>query len=581
MDDYDITQLPTEKVVVFVISTTGQGEPTATMKTSWKFLTRKDLPKDSLKEVNFTVFGLGDSSYEIFNAMARKLYQRLLQLGASCFHDRALGDDQHDFGYEAEFDPWLESLWDDLYKLDESLKPEELKPEDSIEDSIYNVDIIPQAEAETSLTEEEKKFLESNSTTDSGLNTLKYLNDPLDMKSEKLFATIQENKRITSDELKEVDDKETKHVELQFGDQKLEYSPGDVCCIMPRNRAKRVAKFIEILGLNEDDLLRITHNPDAVSSSSPVKFPPLVTVKELFEYWLNTLGVPNRYFFKVMAHFTVDDVRSEKLHILSAKTSEGKNEYYRYCHRERRNHVDILYDFSTTKIPMGYLIQLLGAHKPREFSIASSQLVNPDSIHLTMGVLRYKTYGLKRQKIGVCSGYIGDLPVGEDEKVLCYIKAGTFLLPDLQTPIICIGAGTGVAPFRSVIQERAHLIKQEELKFEDPPLVLFYGCRNEKDDDYYTTEWEGLSSDLKVFKAYSRVGDSKVYVQHLIKQNPELMAKYLVDKNASVFIAGHSKFMPKSVEKAFIEVLSTREEVNAEEYIKLMKKQGRYIVEAW
>ena len=135
MDEYDITQLPTEHIVIFVISTTGQGEPTATMKTSWKFLTRKDLPSDSLINLNFTVFGLGDSSYEIFNAMARKMYQRLLQLGANCFHDRALGDTQHDFGYEAEFDPWLESLWDSIYSLDSSLKSnEEIKPTDSIED---------------------------------------------------------------------------------------------------------------------------------------------------------------------------------------------------------------------------------------------------------------------------------------------------------------------------------------------------------------------------------------------------------------------------------------------------------------
>lgn len=70
-------------------------------------------------------------------------------------------------------------------------------------------------------------------------------------------------------------------------------------------------------------------------------------------------------------------------------------------------------------------------------------------------------------------------------------------------------------------------------------------------------------------------------MQHLIKQNPELMASYLVDYNASVLIAGHSKFMPKSVEKAFIEVLKTREGIDAEQYIKLMKKTGRYIVEAW
>lgn len=84
-----------------------------------------------------------------------------------------------------------------------------------------------------------------------------------------------------------------------------------------------------------------------------------------------------------------------------------------------------------------------------------------------------------------------------------------------------------------------------------------------------------------VIKAYSRLTDGKVYVQHKIKENPKLCAQLLVDRNASVFIAGQSKFMPKSVEKAFIEVLSTREDINPEQFIKLMKKTGRYIVEAW
>jgi len=178
MDDYDITQLPTEKIVIFIISTTGQGEPTATMQRSWKFLTRKDLPSDSLTNLNFTVFGLGDSSYEIFNAMARKLYQRLLQLGAKCLHDRALGDDQHDFGYEAEFDPWLDTLWDNLYKLKPSLKPDEIKPEDSIEDSVYIVDLIKHEERDSKLSLDEKEFLAQNTDENGKLDTMKFFNDP-------------------------------------------------------------------------------------------------------------------------------------------------------------------------------------------------------------------------------------------------------------------------------------------------------------------------------------------------------------------------------------------------------------------
>ncbi len=94
-------------IVIFVVATTGEGEPPETMLKTWKFLLRADLPANSLQKVHFTVFGLGDSSYTLFNAMAKKLTSRMLQLGAKLFHKVGLGDFQHDFGFEGEFDPWL------------------------------------------------------------------------------------------------------------------------------------------------------------------------------------------------------------------------------------------------------------------------------------------------------------------------------------------------------------------------------------------------------------------------------------------------------------------------------------------
>ena len=81
------------------------------MQKAWKFLLRSDLPPNSLSKVSFTVFGLGDSSYALFNAMAKKLTQRMINLGSNLFHKVGLGDYQHDFGFEGEFDPWLQNLW--------------------------------------------------------------------------------------------------------------------------------------------------------------------------------------------------------------------------------------------------------------------------------------------------------------------------------------------------------------------------------------------------------------------------------------------------------------------------------------
>lgn len=111
MDGYEVRLLPTESLVIFVCSTTGQGDAPENMKRFWRFLRQKRIPRDSLARVNFTVFGLGDSGYPIYNAVARRLYQRLLNLGAQSVHPRGLGDDQHPLGYDGALIPWMENLW--------------------------------------------------------------------------------------------------------------------------------------------------------------------------------------------------------------------------------------------------------------------------------------------------------------------------------------------------------------------------------------------------------------------------------------------------------------------------------------
>lgn len=114
MDSYSFINLPEENFIIFIISTTGYGEFPSNSKNFWNFLMRKDLPENSLENVNYTVFGLGDSSYEKFNQCAKLLNSRLHKLSANLIHPVALGDEQHDFGFEAEFDPWVKSLIEEL-----------------------------------------------------------------------------------------------------------------------------------------------------------------------------------------------------------------------------------------------------------------------------------------------------------------------------------------------------------------------------------------------------------------------------------------------------------------------------------
>ena len=112
MDDYKpIGDLIKQKLVIFVCSTTGQGDEPENMKTFWKFLLRKTLPSNSLEQINFGVLGLGDSSYQKYNFVGKRLHKRLLQLGGNALVPLGLGDEQHDLGHDHVIDPWLKSMW--------------------------------------------------------------------------------------------------------------------------------------------------------------------------------------------------------------------------------------------------------------------------------------------------------------------------------------------------------------------------------------------------------------------------------------------------------------------------------------
>lgn len=155
------------------------------------------------------------------------------------------------------------------------------------------------------------------------------------------------------------------------------------------------------------------------------------------------------------------------------------------------------------------------------------------------------------------------------DPVPVWVKRGTLTLPQDSRPIIMVGPGTGIAAFRSFIHSLAGSATQ---------MVLVFGCRSETSDYYYKDEWAGIEN-LQVLTAFSRAGDSKVYVQHVIKENAHL-AELIVAQNANIYVSGRAKFMPQSVEKAFKQIILGRV-ADADEYVKTMRKQRRYQQEVW
>lgn len=173
------------------------------------------------------------------------------------------------------------------------------------------------------------------------------------------------------------------------------------------------------------------------------------------EHYLDIQGVPRRYFFELLSHFTSSDLEKEKL--LEFCSAEGQEELCSYCYRQKRTTSEVLQDFPSAcaNIPFKYLFDLIPPIQPRAFSIASSLKAHPDEVQLLVAVVNYKTKLIKPRQ-GLCSTWLASLdPLNKDCRVPVWVKKGTISFPKaLDAPIVMVGPGTGCAPFRSLIEER-------------------------------------------------------------------------------------------------------------------------------
>ncbi|KAG1473984.1 hypothetical protein G6F56_000630 [Rhizopus delemar] len=213
MDDYDKSLLIEEKLVVFVCSTTGQGEEPTNMKTFWKFLLRKNLPRDILSDLDCAVIGLGDSSYRNFNHPSKKLYKRLLQLGANMLIERGDCDDQHYMGIDGAFIPWAKQLWETVMQKYSTNEP--ILSDDVLLPPSHRMEFID---------------VQQPKSTQEGFD-----------------MTVVQNTRITAtDHFQDV-----RHIELGCTSDVFDYQPGDIAVIMPQNLKADVDLFLELMGWSD------------------------------------------------------------------------------------------------------------------------------------------------------------------------------------------------------------------------------------------------------------------------------------------------------------------------------------------
>ncbi|XP_040575342.1 NADPH-dependent diflavin oxidoreductase 1 [Lepeophtheirus salmonis] len=546
MDEYDVRQLPTEERVVFVASTTGQGDEPDNMKSFWKFLLRKNLPGDSLKSLQFGVLALGDSSYQKYNYVGKKLYRRLLQLGGTSCQPLGLCDEQHDLGHDFVIDPWLGALWNILLRMDP------LPPGLDIVDST----VLPPS-----------KYIVDMNTKKQGDEILE--TNPIFNKENPYYASVTKCERVTS----ENHFQDTRLIELNIDNSGIVTRPGDVCNVQPENSEENVDFFFRIFPQFErTNNISLRQNPETnIKLPSERQYGTLLTIEDYVRKYLDIQGIPRRYFFELLSHFTKDELEKEKFREFNS--AGGQQDLYEYCNRPRRNILETLYDFqlhTVPNIPFDYLFDLIPPIKPRSFSIASPG--SDSKIEILVAVVRYKSSLVEPRK-GLCSTWLSRLTPLNDE-IPIWITSGTFKFPNESIPKIMVGPGTGIAPFRS------YLLSNSSSPL---PVALFFGCRGESKDYYFEKDWAYLKKckDFSFHVAFSRDTESKVYVQHLIKKEKERVKDIILEKNGFFFIAGNAKQMPDQVRDALKYVLDECGVEDPEEYVKTMELKNRFQTETW
>ncbi|KAL6614567.1 hypothetical protein ACP70R_036837 [Stipagrostis hirtigluma subsp. patula] len=582
MDRFDPRCLPSERFVVFVVSTTGQGDPPDSMKGFWRYLLQKNLGAVWLEGVHYAVFGLGDSGYQKYNFAAKKLDARLKSLGAEPIVEKGLGDDQHPSGYEGTLDPWLLSLWRSLNETNPSLVPRisdimhpnlNILGDAKVQVMYYSSDEVPLG----SKTSDPRKLIES---TRSMSPALQFHDDG----EPHYMLQMVKNQRLT----KEDSDRDVRHFELEDPSSAISYKTGDVLEVLPSQDPSAVDAFIERCNLDPDCYITIRpKNGDKVSKGAVAN--SLIDRIKLKTFVALTMDVasasPRRYFFEVMSFFATAEHEKEKLQYFASP--EGRDDLYQYNQKEGRTVLEVLEDFPSVQMPFEWLVQLTPPLKKRAFSISSSPLAHPDQIHLTVSIVSWRT-PFKRTRRGLCSTWLAGINPSEENLIPCWVQQGSMPTPRPSVPLVLIGPGTGCAPFRAFVQERAAQTASEPTA----PVLFFFGCRNQDNDFLYKDFWlchaqdQGVLSLKKgggLFVAFSRDQTQKVYVQHKIKEQSARVWNLLCS-DASVFIAGSSTKMPADVTAALEEVICQEggfTKAEASKWLKELERARKFNIETW
>ncbi|KYN41090.1 NADPH--cytochrome P450 reductase [Trachymyrmex septentrionalis] len=543
-------------LAVFCLATYGEGDPTDNAMEYIEWLKNGD---GDLTGLNYAVFGLGNKTYEHYNEIGIYVDHRLEQLGATRVCELGLGDD--DANIEDDFITWKDKFWPAVCEFfgiegageDVSIRQYKLTEHvDLPADRIYIGELAR-------------------------LHSFANQRSPYDAKNP-FLAPVKVNRELHGP----TSDRSCMHIEFNIEGSKIRYETGDHLAVYPVNNAEMVNKIGEQCGANLDTVFTLTNTDEESSKKHP--FPCPCSYRTALTHYLDITSNPRTHILKELAEYATDPADKEKLKLMALTTAEGKTAYQQWIIQENRNIVHILEDIPSLKPPLDHLCEILPRLQCRYYSISSSPKLHPTSIHITAVVVEYKTPTGRINK-GVTTSWLKEKhPSDPPCLVPIFVRKSQFRLPTrLSIPIIMVGPGTGLAPFRGFIQERDFARKEGK---ETGDTILYFGCRKSQEDYLYREELEQYVKDgtLTLHTAFSREQPRKVYVTHLLEKNKEEIWRVIGEQNGHIYVCGDARNMARDVHNILLKVVMERgnmSELDAANYIKKLESQKRYSSDVW
>ncbi|MBR0694523.1 bifunctional cytochrome P450/NADPH--P450 reductase [Bradyrhizobium lablabi] len=543
LDDY-VGKLP-EEGGVLIICASYNGAPPDNAAQFVKWL-GGDLPKDAFAKVRYAVFGCGNSDWAAtYQSVPRFIDEQLSAHGARAVFPRGEGDARSDL--DGQFQKWFPEAAKVATKefgIDWNFT------RTAEDEPLYVIEPVPQGAVNTIVTQ-------------GGAVPMKVLvNNELQTKSGA-----------------DPSERSTRHIEVELP-ANLKYRVGDHLSVVPRNDPTLVDSVARRFGFLPADQIRLQ-----VSEGRRAQLPVgnAVSVGRLLTEFVELQQVATRKQIQIMAEHTRCPVTKPKLMAYVGDDAVSAELYRAEVLGKRKSVFDLLEECPACELPFHIYLEMLSLLAPRYYSISSSPAGEPQRCSVTVGVVEAPASSGRGIYKGVCSNYLARRRTGDTVHATVKETKAGFRLPDDDTvPIIMIGPGTGLAPFRGFLQERA---ARKARGATLGPAMLFFGCRHPEQDFIYADELKASAGDgiCDLYTAFSRAGGPKTYVQHVLAAEKDRVWG-LIEKGAIVYVCGDGSRMEPDVKATLMSIYRERSGADAEaaaRWIDEMGAKNRYVLDVW